>query len=317
MDAKLSELYYSPENPAIYGGVERLYIEARKENLKVTKKQVQKWLESKKKTYTLHAPARKKFRRRRIFTKGIFDLVETDLIDVSNHSRSNRGIHFLCVFIDTFSKRAYVYPMKKKTAQITLDVMKQFLADIAPEKVVNMRSDRGLEYTNNLVTTYLDEQGVNYYHSKDDKIKCAIVERFNRTIKSRIYRYLTKNNTKRYIDELDNIVRSYNHSKHRSIKCRPVDITHDNKNEIFKILFPPKYVDPKDSKYKFGDHVRIAVPRNPFAKGYKQTFSDEIYLVSKVIDATPYVYKLNSEDGEEILRSWYAEELQMQSSREE
>uniref|UniRef100_A0A158P516 Integrase catalytic domain-containing protein n=1 Tax=Tetranychus urticae TaxID=32264 RepID=A0A158P516_TETUR len=62
---------------------------------------------------------------------------------------------------------------------------------------------------------------INYFTSTDDIIKCAIVERFNRTLRNRIYRFLSHNSTKRYINVLQDIVESYNNSFHRTIGMSP------------------------------------------------------------------------------------------------
>uniref|UniRef100_A0A158P5N7 Integrase catalytic domain-containing protein n=1 Tax=Tetranychus urticae TaxID=32264 RepID=A0A158P5N7_TETUR len=84
-----------------------------------------------------------------------------------------------------------------------------------------MKSDQGKEFLNSQVKQLFANNGINFFTSTDDVIKCAIVERFNRTLRTRIYRYLHYYNTRRYIDDLQKIVKSYNNSYHRTIQMSP------------------------------------------------------------------------------------------------
>ena len=53
--------------------------------------------------------------------------------------------------------------------------------------------------------------------------KCVIAERFIRTLKTKIYKYMTSISKNVYIDKLDDIVNEYNNTHHRTIKMKPVD----------------------------------------------------------------------------------------------
>ena len=80
----------------------------------------------------------------------------------------------------------------------------------------------------------------------------AVAERFIRTLKNKIDKYLTSASENVYIDKLDDIVHEYNNTYHRTIKMKPVDVK-DNTYIDFK-----KEVNDKDPKFKVGDHVRIS-----------------------------------------------------------
>ena len=89
-----------------------------------------------------------------------------------------------------------------------------------------------------------------------------LAERSIRTLKTKIYKYMTPVSKSVYIDKLDDTVGEYNNTYHRTIKMKPVDVT-DNAYIDFK-----KEVNDKDPKFRVGDHVRISKYKNIFAKGY-------------------------------------------------
>ena len=98
-------------------------------------------------------------------------------------------------------------------------------------------------------------------HSIYNEGKSVVAERFIRTLKTKIYKYMTSVSKNVYIDKLDDIVGEYNNTYHRTIKMKPVDVK-DNTYIDFN-----KEVNDKDSKLKVGDHVRISEYKNIFAKG--------------------------------------------------
>ena len=104
-------------------------------------------------------------------------------------------------------------------------------------------------------------------YSTNNEGKSVIAERFIRTLKNKIYKYMTSISKNVYIAKLDDIVRKCNNTYHRSIKMRPVDVK-DNTYIDFK-----KEVNDKDPKFKVGDHVRISKCKNIFAKGYMPNWS--------------------------------------------
>ena len=140
-------------------------------------------------------------------------------------------------------------------------------------------------------------------YSTHNEGKSVIVERFIRTLKNKIYKYMTLVAKNVYIDKLDNIVRKYNNTYHRSIKMKLVDVK-DN-----------TYIDFKESidkypKFKVGDHVRISKYKNIFAKGYMPNWFEEVFIISKIKNTVPWTYFVNDLNGEEIIRTFYEKGLQ-------
>ena len=88
-------------------------------------------------------------------------------------------------------------------------------------------------------------------HSKDNEEESIIAERFIRTLKNKIYKYMTSPSKNVYIDKVDAIVNEYNNSYHSTTKIKSVDI----KSRTY-IEFDVAKND-KDPKSKLGNHVRI------------------------------------------------------------
>ena len=99
-------------------------------------------------------------------------------------------------------------------------------------------------------------------YSTNNEGKSVIAERFIRTLKNKIYKYMTSISKNVYIDKLDDIVKKYNNTYHTSIKIKPVDVK-DNTYIDFK-----KEVNAKNPKFRVGDQVRISKYKNIFAKAY-------------------------------------------------
>ena len=100
------------------------------------------------------------------------------------------------------------------------------------------------------------------------------------------------------------LLKKYNNTYHTSIKMKPVDVK-DNKYIYFK-----KEVNDKNPKFKIGDHVRISKNKNIFAKGYMPNWSEEVFIISKIKNTVPWTYVLNELNGEEIIGTFYENELQ-------
>ena len=95
-------------------------------------------------------------------------------------------------------------------------------------------------------------------YSTNNEGKPVIAERFIRTLKNKICKYMTSISKNVYIDKLDDIVKEYNNTYQASNKMKPVDVK-DNTSIDFE-----KEMNDKNPKFKFGDHVRISKYKNIF-----------------------------------------------------
>ena len=138
--------------------------------------------------------------------------------------------------------------------------------------------------------------------------KSVVAERFIRTLKNKIYKYMTAISKNVYIDKLDDIVDEYNNTYHRTIKMKSVDVK-DNTYIDFE-----KEVNNKDPKFKIGDHLRISKYKNIFTKENMPNWSEEVFLIKKVKHTVPWTYVINDLNGEEIIGTFY--ELQKTNQKE-
>ena len=118
-------------------------------------------------------------------------------------------------------------------------------------------------------------------YSTHNKRKSVVAKRFIRTLKSKIYKYMTSISKNVYFDKLDGVVNEYNNTYHKTIKMKPVDVKSGNYTKC--------NVDSncKDPKFKIGDHVRILKYKNIFAKGYIPNWSEEVFVMKKVKNTVP------------------------------
>ena len=254
--AALAKIYLNPESPGSLGGIERLYQAAKTTGVPgVTRKSVRQYL-SGEASYSLHRQARRHFTRIPTYAAGIDDQWQADLVDMQALSRANRGVKYLLTVIDVFSKYAWVVPAKNKSAAGMLDAFRTLLDEqAAPRRPSRLQTDKGKEFLNQKIQALLrDTYGIKHFTSWSD-MKAAVVERFNRTLKSRMWQYFSARQTNHYLDVLPKLVQSYNHSHHRSIGTTPAQVTKANEQRIWKRLYGTKH-SPRPSPGIAGDAGR-------------------------------------------------------------
>jgi len=287
-------------SPGSFGGVRNL-----RRYGKRSVRESKKFLASRD-AYTLHKPRRIRFPRRKTYSKGIADLFQIDLVDLSNLASFNDGRRYLLTCIDVFTKRAWAVPIRTKSARDVVEAFEKILAD---QKCTMVQSDKGTEFLNTSFQSMLRRHGIHFFTSENEDLKAAVVERFNRTLKDKMFRYFTHRNTRRYVDALDDLLHSYNNTHHRSIGMAPSEVNKTNEDVVRARLYPTK---PKSFKWKYdvGDRVRIAMQRQPFRKGYLGQWSEEIFEIAVRLPTMPVTYELRDFVGEAIKGRFYEAEIQ-------
>ena len=228
-------------------------------------------------------------------------------MEIQKIAKYNDGKRYILIVIDTFSRFLTVVPIARKTGEEVVRALKIVFRRMKKSKF--LCTDRGREFYGRLVRSFLEKKGIRLY-SVNSKQKASIVERVQRTIMSRVYKYFEYARTKRLIEILPKIVKSYNFSHHRTLGARPVDVTPENQTEFFFHLFP----DPgpvKRPRFQVGDHVRISKDRHVLLKKYKQSFTDEVFIVDRIRLGVPNTYHLvDMVRKEPVLGSFYEAELQ-------
>ena len=258
----------------------------------------------------LHKPVRKKFLKRFVFVRHVDDIWGADLVELPTLSKKNSGFRYILMVIDVFSKYGWSVPLKTKTGKEVASALGTIFKENKPTK---LWVDKGREFYNKNVSELLKKNNIEIYSTNNDE-KCSVVERWNRTIKTQLWRYFSANGTQKYTNILQPLMDKYNSTKHRSIGMTPTDARKpSNYQQVFKNLYLKK-VEARDKqpKYEVGDKVRISIKKDIFEKGFTINWSDKIYTITEVLNTLPPTYKIK-DDREEIKGTFYEQELQKTS----
>lgn len=256
----------------------------------------------------LHKATRKNFPRRKTIIRSYKDCWQVDLGDFQKYANENNGYRYLLVCINCYSKFVYTEPIKSKTAANVCDAMEKIIKT-AKYTPVHLNSDRGTEFWNQQMKKLLKKYKINHYSTFSTK-KAAIVERVIRTLKSRLYREFSARGSYRWINLLQPITNAYNHTVHRTIGMRPIDVSPKTRLNVYDYL----KVVPKTFKYRVGDVVRISKYKSVFEKGYTPGWSTELFIITKAKITNPPTYLLKAIDGQPIKGCFYEAELQKTQS---
>ena len=221
----------------------------------------------------------------------------------------NDGAKFLLCVIDIFSKYGWIMPLRQKTGVAVASAFKKiFNEGRRPEK---LWIDKGSEFYNKQVKSL----GVELYSTENEEKSC-VVERWNRTMKEKMFKYFSANSTRKYIDILEDMVDRYNNTKHSSIKITPAEASKkENENIVWLRLYGGVKSEPIKPKFSIGDRVRITKKKKTFEKGYTPRWTEEVFTVSQVQHTDPPTYKITDDNGEEIQGTFYDQELQKTSQQ--
>ncbi len=261
----------------------------------------------------LHAPVTSKYPVRKIYVSGIDDTWAADLVDMSEWATSNDGFKWMLNIVDVFSRYAWAISIRNKTAAVVLEALQSVISS-SGRKPKKIWWDEGGEFVNAKMNAYLKKEKIIGYHTYGTH-GSVMVERFNRTLKGRMWRRFTEENTRRWVDMLPQLLEEYNNTKHRSIKMTPTQAS-DPKKE--KALLSLQYKDVRNHlsppetppKFALGDWVRISREKGHFEKGYLPNWSREIFKVISILHTNPRVYEINDFLGERIKGAFYEQNLQ-------
>jgi len=198
-------------------------------------------------------------------------------------------------------------PLKDKTGKSVADAFKKIFKK-SKRKPGKLWTDKRREFYNK----HVKESGVELY-STENAEKSSVVERWNRTMKEKMFKYFTANNTNKYIGVVDDFVERYNHTRHSSIKMTPVEASKkENEVRVYRNLYPDFTRRPMRAKFKTGDKVRILKKKGLFEKGFTPNWT-EVFAVSKIQRTNPVTYKITDLNDEEIQGTFYEQELQKTS----
>lgn len=311
-DELLKSVYYDPANAASFSSANALFGAVKHKGVSFS--EVKQWL-MKQATYTLHKSRRKVFKRNPVVVTNTDQQWQADLVDMQKFSTQNQGFKYLVTVIDVFSKYAFAVPLKNKSADVLKSAFEKLFEKRQPTV---LQTDQGLEFDNAKLKALLKERGIQYFTTRNTETKCSIVERFNKTLRNRMFKYFTAKGTRKYTTVLSDLLKAYNSRVHRSTGMRPIDVRDEHRQKIFMKLYGyPSEREmllaqaKKKSQLNVGEQVRIQYQNEAFQKGYYPQWTDEVFSIKNVAkDNKKPQYKLKDYHGEEIEGRFYPEEVQ-------
>lgn len=310
----LSLIYFDPRHPGSFAGPEKLYKVVKSEGkYKIGLPRITRWLQDQE-SYSLSKGIRRSFERNRVIVEGIDSMWDMDLADMVSLSDSNDHYKYLLVAIDVFSRFAWCVPLKNKTGSVVASGIRKILKGSRRPK--SIRTDKGREFSSE-VRRYLSEMDIHHFVAQNTETKANYAERFIKTIKHKIYRFLFKARNERYIDVLGDIVHSYNNTIHQSLGRKPSSVNKSNESEsryeqyLLRNKKKKTNMRVRKFKYKSGQIIRVNLLRHVFDRQYSQKWSGELFRIkSKFRRQGLPMYRLEDWSGNAITGSFYQTELQ-------
>ena len=256
----------------------------------------------------LHKPKRVNFTRRQVTVSEIDEIWSADLVDMTAFRKYNDEIKFLLTVIDLFSRYAWVVPLESKKG---VDIQSAFrsIVKTSSRKPRKLWVDQGTEFYNRTFKHWLDENQITMYSTHNEG-KAVVVERFNRTLKTRMWKYFSANSTSRYIDVLPHLVEKYNTTKHRGVRMTPTEASREKNADRIRDSLGEKSPLSRSTKFQIDDHVRLVKQKRHFEKGYTPNWTEEVFRITDILPTRPTTYSVKDLDGESVDGSFYEQELQ-------
>ena len=298
----MENVYYNIKDPDSFSTPQKLQKRTKKPS-----KEVNEWL-SDQLAHSLTKPIKKRFPTRSYKANGPNDLWQMDLMEMIPFASINKGYKYILNVVDVYSRYVWAIPIKTKTGVEVANVLKPIVSEYTP---INIQTDQGKEFYNVSVQKLFKSYNINHY-SVYSQFKAAIVERFNRTLRTKLNKYFIYKGKKVWFDVLDDIVHAYNTTKHGGIANeKPIELMNNlNYNDWARnhISTPTTKV----TDIKVDDYVRISrITSSPFIKNFDNNWSDEVFQVTKIDKSdTPIMYHIKDHDGDVLAGKFYYPELQ-------
>ena len=336
IDKTLRDIYYNPETG--YQSSDKLFRDIQKYNFGINRNGVKRWLEAQP-VYTQHKRIIKNHPKRQTWVRDLGEQLQIDLIfmgienNKSKWAKENDNYGYIVAAIEVISRYGFAIPTKRKESiEVTLEtetILIEFHEHFGryPKFIV---SDYGTEFTNNTFKEMLKKYPAEYV--KDNEViegtiewfspklgrHLAMIERFNRTLKTRIWKSFTANHNREWKDNLPKFISGYNNTIHNKIGIPPANVNKDNASEIWMRVYGGNYAMFPIPKFRVGDTVRLKQFKELIrgGKGLDVNFSPELYIVRKVNRGIPNMYFIKSKTGnKDIPFRFYEQELSFVNDR--
>ena len=255
----------------------------------------------------LNKPSINKFPRQKIIVNHINEIHSTDLVDMSQYSKINKGYKYIFTNIDVFSKIAYAFPLKSKKIQ---DIKPCFEKIFKKNKPKYIWSDKESSFFSKEMQQFFKDNNVKIYHT-NSHLKAVVIERFNRSLRELMMKEFTKNNNTVWYNILPKLIKIYNNRYHSTIKIKPIEVNKSNEKYIKETIYGYNKTN-KIPKFKIGDLVRISLKRRPiFDKPTANIkWSEELFKIHSINKSNVITYKIKDLNDEIIKGIFYEKELQ-------
>ena len=228
--------------------------------------------------------------------------MQADLIDMRSLSQWNSDIKWILFVVDTFSRKCFYRILRTKTGDEVLNALRKIVEESG--RFNRLMTDAGSELISSQFKSYLSEKAIAFTRGNPH---APHVERLNRTIQSKLYKYMTFNETQQWTKGIHDVVNGYNDGKHSRIQMSP-NQADKVKNRAVVIKYLTLYYEKslckrRAPKYKVGDIVSLQKIKTVFAKGYEKVFTEELIKVKEVHSKLPIPqYTLTDWSGKAVLK---------------
>ena len=269
----------------------------------------------------IFAHASKTYPNRKVITDYPDDVWSVDLADMNDVINYNNKYRFMLNCVDCFSRYAWSIATTNKRGPTILEGLKQIVKENNNKYPAHIWVDQGSEFYNEEVKKWCDDHDITMY-STFGRAKSAIVERFNRTIKTLLYKHFYAVQNKRWVKILPQFIKEYNERPHKGLpaKLTPAKVhamKNDEINYIYDYQTSQIKTNKEPQKFKVGDLVRLSRIKSTFEKGYHQKWTSTIYKISKAVNTIPWTYNIvDVDDDEPYTGSFYEQELQLTKTQQ-
>ena len=262
----------------------------------------------------LNKPTTNKFPRQKVIVNHINEIHSTDLVDMTQYSKMNRGYKYIFTNIDVFSKIAYAYPIKSKKIQ---DIKACFQKIFKNNKSKYIWSDKEPAFLSKEIQKFFKDNNVKIYHT-NSHLKAVVIERFNRSLRELMMKEFVKNNNTIWYNILPKLIKIYNNRYHSTIEMKPIEVNKNNEKYIKENIYTYDKTT-KIPRFKINDLVRISLKRrNVFDKASRNIkWTEELFKIHSINRSNVITYKIKDLNGEIIEGSFYERELQKSKNTSE
>ena len=255
----------------------------------------------------LNKPTINKFERQKVIVNHINEIHSTDLVDMSQYTKMNKGYKYIFTNIDIFSKIAYAFPLKSKKIQ---DIKPCFEKIFEKNKPKFIWSDKEPAFLSKEMQQFFKDNNVKIYHT-NSHLKAVVIERFNRSLRELMMKEFVKNNNTVWYNILPKLIKIYNNRYHSTIKMKPIQVNKNNEKYIKENIYTYNKTI-KNPKFKINDLVRISLNRRDlFDKPSGNIkWSEELFKIHSINKSNVITYKIKDLNDEIIEGIFYERELQ-------